>query len=369
MSYNWSNDRIHARHRTVKYMNIKNRPKQIAAIFFSFTILFTAQAMNFTAARKRLAMPEIDRIRLAEAFALGENISNHLWTNWNTAPFAVLLVTPDNEYLVRHPNPSRDFMPLGYDALLKSDVYGRRRTQGTNLLATFPAIKGSAVPTIVVGEAENTGAKTSTPWVVTLLHEHFHQLQYSRSNYYAETAALNLAHGDQTGMWMLNYAFPYENKLVWGQFAALAKLLVETAASKSSVDHSNLFVAYLQARRQFQQLLSPEDYKYFSFQAWQEGIARYTEFDVAKFAAAEHKPIKEFRALKDFTPFAEVANSIHEKIFQQLLTQQLGLSKREMFYPFGAAEGLLLDAANPSWRNRYFEEKFDLGKYYPSIEL
>jgi len=40
-----------------------------------------------------------------------------------------------------------------------------------------------------------------------------------------------------------------------------------------------------------------------------------------------------------------------------------------MFYPFGAAEALLLDKVNPSWRSRYFVEKFDLGKYYEAAKL
>src|SRR5205823_11170202 len=46
---------------------------------------------------------------------------------------------------------------------------------------------------------------------ISMLHEHFHQLQDSQPNSYAETEALNLSHGDQTGMWMLNYAFPYDS--------------------------------------------------------------------------------------------------------------------------------------------------------------
>ena len=56
---------------------------------------------------------------------------------------------------------------------------------------------------------------------------------------------------------------------------------------------------------------------------------------------------------------------MYDEIFQQLLTQKLGESKREVVYSFGAAEGLLLDEINPRWRWRYFAEKFDLGKLFP----
>ena len=106
-------------------------------------------------AQDKPSIPDSDRTRLAEAFNLGDNIGEVVWRDWNKAPFALLLVTPEYEFLIRHPKPSADFMPLGYDALLKSDVYFRKRTQPTNFLATFPAIGGSMISTIVVGQAEN----------------------------------------------------------------------------------------------------------------------------------------------------------------------------------------------------------------------
>lgn len=315
-------------------------------------------------AQEKPTIPDIDRIRLAEAFRLGETIGNRIWKDWDKAPFAVLLVTPENEFLIRHPKPSPDFTLIGYDPLLKSDVYFRKRTFPIDLLAAMPAIRGSIVSTIVVGQAENTSAKTSTPWIVTLLHEHFHQLQFSQPNYYTDVNALNLSRGDRTGMWMLNFAFPYDKAEVQEQFSTLSKLLADALESKSKSERSMKLAAYLQARQRFQQMLSPDDYKYFSFQLWQEGIALYTEYQVAKLAAAKYRPSREFRALRDFTSFAQVADAIRERIFKQLQTQRLSESQRVAFYPFGAAEGLLLDKVNPQWRNRYFVDKFDIGKYY-----
>ena len=315
-------------------------------------------------AEVRPTLPDIDRIRLAEAYRLSEVVGDRIWPGWSKTPFAVLLITPDYEFLIRHPKPSDDFTPLGYDSLLQSKVYYRPRQFPTGLLATAPLIKGSMIPTIAVGEAESTEAKTSTPWVITLFHEHFHQLQYSQPTYYENVNALNLAHGDQTGMWMLNYAFPYDRKEVQDEFSVLSKLLVAAVHAQGKADGAAKLAAYLEARRKFQQLLNPDDYKYIAFQFWQEGIARYTEYRVAKLAAESYKPTKEFRALKDFTSFAQVAAETREKIFKRLLTEQLGVAKREVVYPFGAAEGLLLDSVNWSWQSRYFVDKFDPGKYY-----
>jgi hypothetical protein len=313
-------------------------------------------------AQDRPNIPAVDRIRLAEAFRVGEVVGNRVWENWDKAPFAVLLVTPENEFLIRHPRPSKDFTLVAYDSLLKSNVYFRKRTQRTDFLATFPAVGG--VSTIVIGQAENTSVKTSTPWVVTMLHEHFHQLQNSQPTYYADVNALELARGDQTGMWMLNFAFPYKDAQVKEQFSALSKLLAEVLRAKKKSEFSAKLRAYIQAREAFRRMLGPDDYRYFSFQVWQEGMARYTEYRIAESAAKRYRPSREFRALKDYTPFGEVAASIlNERILSSLPTLQLDKSERLVFYPFGAAEGLLLDRANPKWQSRYFAEKFYVERY------
>lgn len=315
-------------------------------------------------ASEKPSIPEADRVRLAEAFRLGEAVGDHVWPGWSEVPFAVLLVTPDYEFLLRHPKPSEDFASLGYNPVLKCEVFFRKRTFPLRLLATFPAIRGSALSTIVVGQAENTEAKTSTPWVVTLFHEHFHQLQNAQPNYFADTRALGLARGDETGMWMLNYAFPYDKSEVQERYSALKRLLADALSARTKEERASKLAAYLGARREFQQSLKTDDYKYLSFQLWQEGIARYTEYRVAQFAAEHYRPTKEFRALKDYEPFSKLAEELRAGIFSQLQSSQLGEAKRLVVYPFGAAEGLLLDAARPSWRRRYFVDKFDLGKYY-----
>jgi len=315
-------------------------------------------------ARNNVSISELDRTRLAEAFRVSDKFGDQIWPGWSKAPFAVLLVTPEYEFLIRHPKPSPDFINLGYDRLLKSDVFYRKRALATNFLATFPVVSGSPISTIVVGQAENTWVKTSTPWAITLLHEHFHQLQDSQPNSFVDVQALNLARGDRTGMWMLNYPFPYDGEEVQEQFALLSKLLA-TAVQASKSQREQKVNEYLAARRKFQELLSPDDYKYISFQFYREGIARFTEYRAALLAAEKYHASKEFRALKDYRSFADVARTTYEGIFKELSAEDLGKSRREVVYSFGAAEGLLLDEINPRWRASYFERKFDLGLFYP----
>jgi hypothetical protein len=306
-----------------------------------------------------------DRIRLAEAFRIGEKLCDKVWDGWSKAPFAVLLVTPEYEFLVRHPQPTKEFAPLGYDALLRSEIYFRKRVFQPNLLATFPAVGG--VSTIVIGQPENTDAKTSTRWVVTLLHEHFHQMQDSQPRFYAEVNALGLSRGDQTGMWMLNFPFPYERAEVDRQFSALSRALSEALRSRKK-DFPGKLSAYLAARKSFQALLAPDDYKYFSFQLWKEGVARYTEYRIAKAAAAHYTPTKEFASLKDFTSFQVDAEATLTRILTDLESMSLSKRQRTAFYPFGAGEALLLDRMTPKWQRRYFAEKFSLDSFFKRSE-
>jgi hypothetical protein len=318
--------------------------------------LFTLIALSNLPARAQMsapigsAIPAADRTLLAEAFRLAAAVEDSVWPGWSAAPFPVLLVAPDREYLVRQSHPSPDFARAGYDSLLASDVYVRPRQFPVNLLATFPAVAG--VPTIVIGEPGNTG-KHSTAWVLTLMHEHFHQLQYSRPDYQAGVRSLDLAHGDQSGMWMLNFPFPYDSAVVQARYATFAGSLAQRAAPDA-------VASAIRARTALQAALSAEQYRYLAFQLWQEGVARYTELAVARRAAAGGEPAAAFRALPDYTTYAAEARRLEQGIESGITAVELGEEKRVAFYATGPAYALLLDAVAPGWRDRYFETGFSL---------
>src|SRR2546423_15614596 len=95
------------------------------------------------------SLPTADRIRIAEAFRLADALGNRIWPGWDKAPFAVLLVTPEHEFLIRHPKPSSDFTLIGDDDMLHEKVWVRKRQYPTHFLATFPAVGN--LSTIVIG--------------------------------------------------------------------------------------------------------------------------------------------------------------------------------------------------------------------------
>ena len=161
-----------------------------------------------------------DRVRIREAMNISRLFGESIWKGIDEAPFALILVTDSIEFLVNHPSASSDFTSLGYDSLLGSRVYFRKATFNKRFLATFPAING--LNTIVVGTPENTGL-TSTAWIVTILHEHFHQYVYSMAGYYKAVDSLSLSGGDKSGMWMLNYPFPYTDSAVVDKYTAYTR--------------------------------------------------------------------------------------------------------------------------------------------------
>ena len=302
-----------------------------------------------------MALPgAADRVRIAEAWRIADRLGDDLWPGFSRAPRAVLLVTPKTEYLFYHPSPTPEFVPLGFDSITSSSVYARPRVFDTRVLATFPAVGG--VPTVVIGEPRNTEASHSTRWVATLLHEHFHQYQQSQPGYFEDALALGLAGDDSTGMWMLNYPFPYDSRRVGEAFASLCRLLVEAVESLGKSSFRSKLDAYLKARAEFANLLGEKDYKYFSFQVWQEGIARYTEWALMQRASVGFTPSAAFMSLPDRVSFAEDASETRAHVLTELRRMSLKKARRTAFYHVGAAEGMLLDEVRPGWRGRYFEE-------------
>jgi hypothetical protein len=303
------------------------------------------------------ALPPRDRARLAEAARLGDQVRDRVWPGWGSIGLPILLVTDSVEFLIGRENPGRQFRKVGYDSLLRQEVWTRPRTFSPTLLATFPAVGG--VPTVVVGTAEQT-RKASTAWVLTLLHEQFHQMQYSQPDYYPGVGQLGLAGDDDTtGQWMLDYPFPYDSAPVQQtvhQFARSLAAALETSRSDGAAAVRTL----LEAQDGVRASLSPADFRYLEFQLWQEGVPRFIELDVARVAADAGPPAEAFRRLPDYEPYDAAADRMRHALMADLERMSLGQSRRLSFYPLGAALALLLDQARADWRTAYLQQPFEL---------
>jgi hypothetical protein len=323
-------------------------------------LLFLSQLSVF--AQNSSALRNSDRIRMQEAFRINEKYGNKVWSGWSNVPFAILLVTDSTEFLIRHPSPSNDFQLLGYDSLLQSKVYFRKRIFDTHFLATFPAV--NEISTVVVGQPENTG-QSSVAWIITLLHEHFHQLQNYQKDYYNGINSLDLSGGDKTGMWMLNYPFPYADEKVNTAYDSLKVSLANLFKPENKDDLQLLTKKYLLKKEEFKNLITEKDYRYISFQLWQEGIARYTELNITKTLLDDGYSFSDsVTKLNDFIDLKKFYNQLYTNVINQITANKLNEKKRICFYAIGAGEGLLLDIVNTDWKKLYFNDKFYLEKYY-----
>lgn len=324
----------------------------ISFVFIAFTLTF-AQAQEI---RKD------DKVRIAEAEKITDKYGDEVWKDWSKVPFTLLLVTDKYEFLINHPNPSDDFKKLGYDSLLKSNVYFRNKTFNEHFLATFPAVNG--VNTIVVGLPENT-SRSSIAWIFTILHEHFHQYQYSHPDYYPAVDSLGLSGGDNTGMWMLNYKFPYDNKEVDEQYGIMMKAMKDVMEFYGTKEFEMMLSDFRNERAKFKRLLDEKDYAYFSFQNWQEGIADYTEMKLMELLQKDNYQFSDaVKKLNDYTPLDSFAVKYYNNKINLAQYEKLNEDKRVCFYTSGSLEGLILDKVNPDWRDLYFKKKFYMEEYY-----
>jgi hypothetical protein len=295
-----------------------------------------------------------DRARLAEANSLVASLAERIWPSWQRTPFALLLVADSAEYLLGHPRPTSEFNGPLFDSMLGMDVRSRPRVFPPTLLATFPAVGG--LPTIVVGTAERTG-KSSTGWVLTLLHEHFHQWQYSLPEYYRRAEELRLSGGDSSGMWMLNYPFPYDSAPVQAAARNLARALAQ-ALDTAPHPRGPAIQAVIRARAALTKHLTAAETRYLEFQLWQEGVARFIEYRAAELASQWHRSGNAYKRLPDHTPYADVAKRNRISLRRELDQLDLGKDRRISFYSLGAAYALLLDSTQPGWKQKYESTPF-----------
>lgn len=300
-----------------------------------------------------------DRIRISEARKISSQFGDLIWEGFNKPPFSILFVTDEMEYLMDHYYQPDDFEQLDYDTVIQTTIHHRPSQMNKAFLATFPF---AGLNTIVIGTPENTGLNT-TEWIITLLHERFHQYQYTSPNYLLDINDLNLANGDETGMWQLNYPFPYKDPLVINAYEVYTNALYNAVKAIGTDDWDKAKKVFFEARKSFKERLSSDDYKYISFQWYQEGVARYTEYAFLE-KLAGYTPSYELKELPDFIAFDDYKEAFFEKHIENVRSLKLEEVGRITVYDVGFAETLILRKLNAGWDENYLKIKFDLEKLY-----
>ena len=274
---------------------------------------------------------------LAEIREFAGSEGEQLWPGYGTAPFGFLLVTESTESLFCRDVVPAGFTPAGLEPATGCIRHTRPRSKlPANWLAALPLFGPPAV--IVMGTPEATG-RTQGSWVRTILHEHFHQWQYALPSYFERTKGLGLHDGDETGMWVLNYPFPYDEPEVVRAFEDASGRLADAVTARGSPVFLPAFDRYLAARKVLAEQAGERNWRYLDFQLWQEGVARWTEIELGK--AYEREDVR------------AAAAKLEQSTIEALRTSALPELKREVVYAHGAAEAMLLEACGPEWRRAY----------------
>lgn len=263
------------------------------------------------------------------------SIGSKIWPNYDEAPFGLLVTLEGREVLFCHGSIADGFDALPPDLITKCDLQERTNAFPKNLLAAMPVIGG--VSTIVMGTPQSTG-KDEPSWTRTIFHEHFHQYQSTFDSYYNRLNGLNLSNGDNTGMWMLNYPFPYKDEN-FNTALSRASRELHDAITQHGASFQEHVSGYLKARQELEASVPANDWKYLELQLWAEGVARWTEIEIA-IRSSDHK-------------IAESGESLKQRTISSLLALDAVKFEREIAYPYGAAEAMLLDRCNPTWRQDY----------------
>lgn len=302
--------------------------------FASKILLALAWAAPLSAQRP---LPEEVAGAVPEAFALLERVGEEVWPGWAGAPSQLLLVGDSLEYFLKVPEEGQV-------------EWTRPRRFPPRFQATFPAVGG--IPTVVIGTVAGTGTPRDR-WILVVLHEHFHQLQYSRPDYYTRLNALDLARGDTTGMWALNFPFPYDSVAVQGAVRHWA-LAMRAALEADPGARPALTAKAEEAKRALDALLPADARRYFDFQLWQEGVPRWMELATARAGHRVGLVTEETLAWQE------------RRLVGALERIDLGAERREVVYPLGAAWAELMERQGVKWKERYFERMFELEPHPPA---
>lgn len=303
----------------------------VAAIISALLALLSAplEAM-------RPAFPEGVAGAYAQARKVAKDAGSALWPGFGTAHFGFMLIEQNREWLVCDDRMPPGFVYHSHDPFIDCDLsIGPTSWRTPDLLAAMPVFGPPSL--IVMGTPVTTG-RSLARWQITVLHEHFHQWQSAQPGYYDRIATLNLARGDETGMWMLNYPFPYSADAPADAHANAAIALAHALDAPNETVRA-MAARYLLARELFEASVSADDWRYFEFQLWQEGVARWTEMTIAKRSDSE--------------ALVNEALQIEMEVMSALRRPDLARDGRLSAYGMGAGEAMLLERIWPDWRSCY----------------
>jgi hypothetical protein len=277
-----------------------------------------------------------------------------VWENWlpvSTAP--ILYKTKKFDYLFNHPNPPNDFIKV-YNNYWKAIVYVRPNTDSLAYRATFPV---NNIETVVISAPEVDD--NPCVWELQACHELFHIYQYQN-----EIGIASPFKGSYKAYNELTFPFHYKDDAVLATCRVEAEYNFDLL-TQMKLDSVNRLVA-IKVYKDFFKI----DYRVFpdsmqisykQWMEWKEGVARYTERELALHAMVENQ----YTPGEDFTHYFknkysdEEVKSFYKNMLNPIRFVGEGVRGTVMFYYLGLGKAYLLDSINKDWKKSYFKKNLD----------
>lgn len=290
---------------------------------------------------------ELDRRMIADAQAIVRNEGDLLWPGLSQAPLLTLLIGPEHETLFCGLH-TPGFSVIGFDSITKCTMQVRARQLPVDLSAATDLGNASVIHMGLPDALEATPAD----WIVTYLHEAFHQYQSTLPGYVSALDGVRARLGKAGDQWVLEYPFPYADPKVKAEFAAMTLSAGQFLGAENDEQAQAAIRSYVEARNRARDAMSHDDWLYYEYQVGQEGVARWTEL---KFSAAAGNARADIAAIgKERTGGLAASLGAIDR-------QGLNMWKRSSFYVLGAIEAFMLERMRPQWQQEYATNPFEMG--------
>lgn len=290
---------------------------------------------------------EHDRRMIADAQAIVRNEGDLIWAGLSQAPLPILLIGRKRETLFCG-LPPPGFSTIGFDPITRCIMQVRARQLPVDLAAATDLGNFSVIHMGLPDALEATQAD----WIVTFLHEAFHQYQSTLPGYFSALDVVRARLGKTGEQWILEYPFPYADSKVKAEFAAMTLSAGQFLSAENDAQAEAAIRGYVEARNRARDAMCPDDWLYYEFQVGQEGVARWTELRFAA-AAGETRP--------DIATIGKEQTGGLAVSLSAIDSQGLNVWKRSSFYVLGAIEASMLERVRPQWQLEYANNPFAMG--------
>lgn len=282
-------------------------------------------------------------VSLRDVLIDAEKVTHKVSTKWQGMvpnKGKVIVLTPDNAYVLEG-KPDVNKLPIGlYDKKLDAWVLPVVASSFSGSSYVTWCHPGEAPTTIMPFDESKVQQKAI--WSFTYAHEIFHQWQMSQPGYFPAYNTLTFS-PDEFDIWSDISSPLFEDVFLRDKIVEMARIL--SSGNKN-------FASLLPVWESLENQLSSAKLDFIRLQLWQEGIAKFVEYEAI---------IAVLNERNDFSPqFVRQTSHYKTDLDARLATLISGKVDASSMYLMGILMGSALEKTGNDWRNNYIYEPFEI---------